>query len=197
MVETALEMEDAFQSSQKAPTFDDFYRNDEVKDPVDAEMLLKLQEDDMKATKKAQQRGRRKARNVAKQERKFRQEKRKIQESANVGATSDGTKVRDGISGRPISRIVLVGGATRMPSIGKLLEALTGVPPERTVNPDEAVALGCAVHVGVLDGKEGMGTVLNPMQAAILRAVADQQSGLLSNDSDFDDGSEFSEAEYF
>ncbi|EEC50883.1 predicted protein, partial [Phaeodactylum tricornutum CCAP 1055/1] len=62
--------------------------------------------------------------------------------------------VRDGISGRPISRVVLVGGATRMPCIGRLLSVLTGIVPQKTVNPDEAVALGCAVHVGVLDGTE-------------------------------------------
>ena len=63
--------------------------------------------------------------------------------------------------------------------------------PETMINPMGAVhggfamtvldsALGCAVHVGVLDGRQDMGTVLNPMQAAILRAVAEQrqQQGL-------------------
>jgi molecular chaperone DnaK len=68
-----------------------------------------------------------------------------------------------------------VGGATRMPVIGRLISALTGVVPQKTVNPDEAVALGCAVHVDVLDGNEEMGTVLNPTQAALLRAVVEKQ----------------------
>ena len=80
-----------------------------------------------------------------------------------------------------------------MPAIGRLIEAVTGIVPQRTVNPDEAVALGCAVHVGVLDGLEGMGTVLNPMQAAILKAVALQQKGLSNSDSD----EEFDEVEFY
>jgi molecular chaperone DnaK (HSP70) len=80
-----------------------------------------------------------------------------------------------------------------MPAIGRLLAALTGVVPQKTVNPDEAVALGCAVHAAVLDGMEGMGTVLSPMQAAILRAVAEQQgigNDFDDDDEDFDDGDE-------
>merc|ERR1711865_396233 len=86
------------------------------------------------------------------------------------------TKIRsDGISGRPISRIILVGGATRMPTIGRIISSLTGVEPQKTVDPDEAVALGCAVHVGVLDGDEDMGVVLNPMKAALLRAMIDKE----------------------
>ena len=85
------------------------------------------------------------------------------------------TKIRSGISGRPISRIILVGGATRMPTIGRIISSLTGVEPQKTVDPDEAVALGCAVHVGVLDGDEDMGVVLNPMKAALLRAMIDKE----------------------
>ena len=83
-------------------------------------------------------------------------------------------KVRSGIHGRPLSRIVLVGGATRMPAVGRLLSTLTGVVPQRTVNPDEAVALGCAVQVGVLDGTGGPGglQVLTPWQAALIRGLA-------------------------
>ncbi len=61
-----------------------------------------------------------------------------------------------------------------MPTIGRIISSLTGIVPQKTVDPDEAVALGCAVHVGVLDGKDEMGTVLNPMQAALLRAVVDK-----------------------
>jgi molecular chaperone DnaK (HSP70) len=189
LVENALEMEEEDQASF---AFEEFYQ--EGKSPntkeVDPDNLLELHEFDMRAAKKAQQRGRKRARNVAKDERKYRTEKRRLGDSVST----DGMKVRDGISGRPISRVVLVGGATRMPAIGRLLGALTGVVPQKTVNPDEAVALGCAVHVGVLDGLEGMGSVLNPIQAAILRAVAEQQ-GLLNSDIDFDEG--FTEAEYF
>jgi molecular chaperone DnaK (HSP70) len=157
IVDAAFELEDATNSE-----YEDFYQAEvSIAPPAgQGELLL---------AKKSQQRGRKKARGIAKQERKFRTEKRKLST-----ADLDNVKVRDGISGRPISRVVLVGGATRMPAIGKLLTALTGVTPQKTVNPDEAVALGCAVHVGVLDGMEQFGKVLNPMQAAIIRAMAEQ-----------------------
>jgi molecular chaperone DnaK (HSP70) len=204
-VEAALEMEEEYERAIREGTaFGDFYDGEETspisKEPdINPDMLLQLQEMDMKAAKKAQQKGRKKARTVAKQERKFREEKRKLEtRDKNQSSQSDRVKVRDGISGRPISRVVLVGGATRMPAIGRLIAALTGVVPQRTVNPDEAVALGCAVHAGVLDGIEGMGTVLNPMQAAILKAVA-QQQGILSDDFDDDDfdDDEFDDVEHY
>jgi len=205
-VEAAMQMEEEYDSSLM---FDDFYNtdnsesnenNDNDDDGKDERLLLQLQtsvdEMEVRAQKKAQQKGRKKARDIAKQERKYRQEKRRIADQIPAADVSD-VKVRDGISGRPISRVVLVGGATRMPTIGRILAALTGVVPQKTVNPDEAVALGCAVHVGVLDGQDDFGTVLNPMQAAILRAVAEQQQkqGLLSND--LDDDEDFDTVEFF
>lgn len=54
-----------------------------------------------------------------------------------------------------IDRIVLVGGSTRMPAIQKKIEAYfgTGKPIDRSINPDEAVALGAAVQGGVLGGE--------------------------------------------
>ena len=203
-VEAAMQMEE-----YDSLVFDDFYKEESAStgenEAVDQDTLLQLQdgleEMSVKERKKAQQRGRKKARDVTKRERKYRAEKRKIAEETPAADTSD-IKVRDGISGRPISRVVLVGGATRMPTIGRLLAALTGVVPQKTVNPDEAVALGCAVHVGVLDGQEDFGTVLNPMQAAILRAVAEQQQqqGLLPSDlmeGEDNDDDDFDTVEYF
>eukprot|EP00537_Pseudo-nitzschia_pungens_P008162 CAMPEP_0172361236 /NCGR_PEP_ID=MMETSP1060-20121228/5098_1 /TAXON_ID=37318 /ORGANISM="Pseudo-nitzschia pungens, Strain cf. cingulata" /LENGTH=708 /DNA_ID=CAMNT_0013083439 /DNA_START=91 /DNA_END=2217 /DNA_ORIENTATION=+ len=170
---------------------------------------------DFRSSKKAQQKGRKKAREVAKKERRFREESRKAQATAASGAesssggsgsstTTSNAKVRaDGISGRPISRIVLVGGATRMPTIGRIIASLTGVTPQKTVDPDEAVALGCAVHVGVLDGREEMGVVLNPMKAALLRAAIEKEKregGLSSvfvddDDDGFGDDDEFGSVE--
>jgi molecular chaperone DnaK (HSP70) len=184
IVETALEMESAFTGAEN------FYKTSSDEEAA----LQAIQEElDLKASKKAQQKGRKKSRTVAKEERKYRAESQKAAETAQTKV-----KVRgDGISGRPISRVVLVGGATRMPAIGRLIAALTGLVPKKTIDPDEAVALGCAVHVGVLDGKEGMGTVLNPMQAAILRAVVEQQRGEGKFDDFFDDDKEFGVSETF
>lgn len=168
IVETSLELDCAFSED------DIFYQADESDGDLDASSTAAIetamQELDFAAAKKQQQNGRRNARRVAKKERKFREETKKVND------LQPDTKVRgDGISGRPISRLVLVGGATRMPAIGRLLTALTGCAPVKSVDPDEAVALGCAVHVGVLDGMKEMGTVLNPMQAALLRAVIEKE----------------------
>eukprot|EP00429_Kryptoperidinium_foliaceum_P008759 CAMPEP_0176005632 /NCGR_PEP_ID=MMETSP0120_2-20121206/2306_1 /TAXON_ID=160619 /ORGANISM="Kryptoperidinium foliaceum, Strain CCMP 1326" /LENGTH=617 /DNA_ID=CAMNT_0017338345 /DNA_START=34 /DNA_END=1887 /DNA_ORIENTATION=- len=184
-VESALEIDQAFDQAEA------FYPGDEE---VPQEVQQQAARLDFKAAKKAQQKGRKKARQLAKEERKYRSEAKKAAETASSAAD---TRVSgDGISGRPLKRVVLVGGATRMPAIGRLLSALTGCTPQKTVDPDEAVALGCAVHVGILDGNEEMGTVLNPMQAAILRAVVEQQQrdGVI-DDGFFDDDDEFGEYE--
>jgi molecular chaperone DnaK (HSP70) len=182
MVESAIEMGSAFTDAEN------FYNDDDGQSTIAAL-------EDLKSAKKMQQKGRKKAREVAKQEKKYRAESRKVQE------TQPDAKVRTGgISGRPISRVVLVGGATRMPTIGRIISSLTGIVPQRTVDPDEAVALGCAVHVGILDGKEEAGVVLTPMQAALLRAVVEKQRQEGQLDEIFfdeDDDDEFTEVEYF
>jgi molecular chaperone DnaK len=48
--------------------------------------------------------------------------------------------------------VILVGGSTRMPAVGDLVQSLTGKEPNKTVNPDEVVAIGAAVQAGVLRG---------------------------------------------
>lgn len=171
VAESAIEMENLLSDTEQFYSNDDDGRitqqhnNNDNNNNNDESVAVNL-----RLAKKKQQNGRKKARQVAKREKKYREESRKVQD------TLPDTKVRaDGISGRPISRIVLVGGATRMPTIGRIISSLTGVVPQRTVDPDEAVALGCAVHAGVLDGNEGMGVVLNPMKAALLRAVIEKE----------------------
>lgn len=51
-----------------------------------------------------------------------------------------------------INEIILVGGQTRMPAIVEAVKNLFGKEPNRTINPDEVVALGAAVQGGVLKG---------------------------------------------
>ncbi len=60
-----------------------------------------------------------------------------------------------GISTSEIDEVVLVGGMTRMPAVQEKVKALFGKEPSRTVNPDEAVALGAAIQAGVLGGEVG------------------------------------------
>ncbi|MDO4240475.1 molecular chaperone DnaK [Micrococcus sp.] len=59
-----------------------------------------------------------------------------------------GVKVSD------IDHVVLVGGSTRMPAVSELVKELTGgKEPNKSVNPDEVVAIGAAVQAGVLAGE--------------------------------------------
>lgn len=51
-----------------------------------------------------------------------------------------------------IHEIILVGGQTRMPAIVEAVKTLFGKEPNRSINPDEVVALGAAVQAGVLQG---------------------------------------------
>ena len=58
-----------------------------------------------------------------------------------------------GLSTSQIDEVVLVGGSTRIPSIQKAVKDFFGKEPNRTVNPDEVVAVGAAVQGGVLAGE--------------------------------------------
>ncbi|MCS7086907.1 MAG: Hsp70 family protein, partial [Bacteroidia bacterium] len=51
-----------------------------------------------------------------------------------------------------IDEVILVGGSTRIPKIQQMVEKFFGKTPNRSVNPDEVVALGAAVQGGVLSG---------------------------------------------
>lgn len=52
-----------------------------------------------------------------------------------------------------LHNVVLVGGSTRMPMVQMLVKKLTGKEPNKSVNPDEVVALGAALQAGVLAGE--------------------------------------------
>jgi molecular chaperone DnaK len=51
-----------------------------------------------------------------------------------------------------LDEVVLVGGSTRMPVVQELVRKLTGKEPNKSVNPDEVVAIGAAIQAGVLGG---------------------------------------------
>jgi molecular chaperone DnaK len=57
-----------------------------------------------------------------------------------------------GLTKGQINHVILVGGSTRMPAVQELVQSFTGREPNRTVNPDEVVAVGAAVQAGVLRG---------------------------------------------
>ncbi|MEA1987346.1 MAG: molecular chaperone DnaK [Candidatus Marinimicrobia bacterium] len=63
------------------------------------------------------------------------------------------TAMKDsGISKGDIDEIILVGGSTRIPAVQELVKEIFGKEPNKTVNPDEVVALGAAIQGGVLQG---------------------------------------------
>ena len=58
-----------------------------------------------------------------------------------------------GLTKGEIDHVVLVGGSTRMPAVAELVNEMTGKEPNKTVNPDEVVAIGASVQAGVLRGE--------------------------------------------
>ncbi|GAB2320144.1 molecular chaperone DnaK [Alkalibacterium sp. s-m-28] len=58
-----------------------------------------------------------------------------------------------GLSKSDIDEVILVGGSTRIPAVVEAVKAETGKEPNRSVNPDEVVAMGAAVQGGVISGE--------------------------------------------
>ncbi len=52
-----------------------------------------------------------------------------------------------------VDTIILVGGQTRTPLVQRMVETIFGKPPNRSINPDEVVAVGAAIQAGVLRGE--------------------------------------------
>ncbi len=62
--------------------------------------------------------------------------------------------LRDGgFKKEDIDRVILVGGSTRIPAVQKLIKDVLNKEPDKSVNPDEAVAIGAAIQGGVLSGE--------------------------------------------
>ncbi len=58
-----------------------------------------------------------------------------------------------GLNADKINKIIFVGGSTRIPVVQELVKRLTGKEGDKSVNPDEAVAIGAAIQAGVLAGE--------------------------------------------
>ncbi len=65
-----------------------------------------------------------------------------------------------GLSASEVSKILLVGGSTRMPMVQKLVSDLMGKEPSKGINPDECVAMGAAYQGAILAGDAGSDIVL-------------------------------------
>ncbi len=64
------------------------------------------------------------------------------------------------LSAKDIDEVILVGGATRMPAVQRKVEEVFGKVPNKSVNPDEVVAVGAAIQGAILSGDQSVKDVL-------------------------------------
>ena len=65
-----------------------------------------------------------------------------------------------GLQASELSKVLLVGGSTRIPAVQDKVRQLTGKEPSKNLNPDECVALGASIQGGKLAGDAGAGDIL-------------------------------------
>ena len=76
-----------------------------------------------------------------------------------------------GLNASELSKVLLVGGSTRIPAVQDKVKQLTGKEPFKGINPDECVAIGASIQGGKLAGDAGAGDILlldvNPLSLSI------------------------------
>jgi molecular chaperone DnaK len=75
-----------------------------------------------------------------------------------LGRTKDITELtldEAGLSWSNIDKLLLVGGSTRMPMVQEMMRQVSGMEPERSINPDEVVALGAAIQAHLCAEEDG------------------------------------------
>ncbi len=65
-----------------------------------------------------------------------------------------------GLTASELSKVLLVGGSTRIPAVQDKVKQLTGHEPSKNLNPDECVAVGASIQGGKLAGDAGAGDIL-------------------------------------
>ena len=65
-----------------------------------------------------------------------------------------------GLTANDLTKVLLVGGSTRIPAVQERVRTLTGKEPSKNLNPDECVALGASIQGGKLAGDAGAGDIL-------------------------------------
>ncbi|MDD6231607.1 molecular chaperone DnaK [Frisingicoccus sp.] len=65
-----------------------------------------------------------------------------------------------GITASELTKVLLVGGSTRIPAVQDKVKQLTGKEPSKNLNPDECVAIGASIQGGKLAGDSGAGDIL-------------------------------------
>jgi molecular chaperone DnaK len=83
------------------------------------------------------------------------------------------------ISVSDLDEVILVGGSTRIPKVQELVKKLFGKEPNKSVNPDEAVALGAAVQGAILNQEEGVSDIVL-LDVTPLSLGVELQGGLMA-----------------
>ncbi len=78
---------------------------------------------------------------------------------ATLGPVQTALKDAD-ITASELTKVLLVGGSTRIPAVQDEVKKITGKEPFKGINPDECVAIGAAIQGGTLAGDEGAGSIL-------------------------------------
>jgi molecular chaperone DnaK len=65
-----------------------------------------------------------------------------------------------GLTSADLTKVLLVGGSTRIPAVQERVKTLTGKEPSKSLNPDECVAVGASIQGGKLAGDAGAGDIL-------------------------------------
>lgn len=90
-----------------------------------------------------------------------------------------------GVAWSQVDHVLLVGGSTRMPMIRSLVEGLAGKPADRSVHPDEAVALGAAIQAAMEDWTDkGADIALFEGAVPLVADVTSQSLGIIQVDAD-------------
>lgn len=76
---------------------------------------------------------------------------------------------QSGVEVGALDDVVLVGGSTHMPVVFDMLKTVTGRPPSRTLNPEEAVAQGAAIHAAIIEARETGGS--SRMAQAVIKRL--------------------------
>ena len=89
-----------------------------------------------------------------------------------------------GLTWSDLDHVLLVGGSTRMPMVPALLERISGKSPARTINPDEAVAMGAALRGWLLSSEisEDVQVSLPPPPSIRVRDAAPHSLGVVTID---------------
>ncbi|MEM5878639.1 MAG: molecular chaperone DnaK [Candidatus Aenigmatarchaeota archaeon] len=64
------------------------------------------------------------------------------------------------LASQSIDKVILVGGSTRIPKVQEIAKSIFGKEPEKTVNPDEVVSVGAALHANSLTNKDSGNSIL-------------------------------------